>query len=102
MSSGTIAAFLPWKPCIFPGDENGTISEKIAYVISNELQTKADFYLDIHGGDVHEELLPHIYYPGLAEENVVKSSIEMAKCFNVPYIVHIHHVLLISLELIFL
>ena len=72
---------------VFPGDENGTISEKIAYVISNELQTKADFYLDIHGGDVHEELLPHIYYPGLAEENVVKSSIEMAKCFNVPYYV---------------
>lgn len=72
---------------VFPGDKNGTISEKIAYVISNELQAKADFYLDIHGGDVHEDLLPHIYYPGAAEENVVEASIEMAKCFNVPYYV---------------
>ena len=72
---------------VFPGDKNGTISEKIAYVISNELQAKADFYLDIHGGDVHEDLLPHIYYPGAAEENVVEASIEMARCFNVPYYV---------------
>ena len=72
---------------VFPGDKNGTISEKIAYVISNELQAKADFYLDIHGGDVHEDLLPHIYYPGAAKENVVEASIEMAKCFNVPYYV---------------
>ena len=72
---------------VFPGDKNGTISEKIAYVISNELQAKADFYLDIHGGDVHEDLLPHIYYPGAADEKIVQASIEMARCFNVPYYV---------------
>lgn len=72
---------------LFPGDKNGTISEKIAYVISNELQSKSDFYLDIHGGDIHEDLLPHIYYPGSAEKSVVEASIEMAKCFNVPYYV---------------
>ena len=28
---------------MFPGNKEGTISEKIAYVISNELQDKADF-----------------------------------------------------------
>lgn len=72
---------------MFPGNKEGTISEKIAYVISNELQDKADFYLDIHGGDVQEDLLPHIYYPGAAKQSVVEASIEMAKCFNVPYYV---------------
>ena len=72
---------------VFPGDKNGTISEKIAYVISNELQAKADFYLDIHGGDIHEDLLPHIYYPGAADEKIVEASIKIAKCFNVPYYV---------------
>lgn len=72
---------------VFPGDKNGTISEKIAYVITNELQDNSDFYLDIHGGDLHEDLLPHIYYPGAAKENVVEASIEIAKCFNVPYYV---------------
>lgn len=72
---------------MFPGDKNGTISEKIAYVISTELQEKADFYLDIHGGDVQEDLLPHIYYPGAAKQSVVEASIEMAKAFNVHYYV---------------
>lgn len=72
---------------VFPGNKNGTISEKIAYVISNEFQAKADLYFDIHGGDVHEDLLPHIYYPGAAEEKVVEESIKLAKIFNVPYYV---------------
>ncbi|MGG7057846.1 M14 family metallopeptidase [Clostridium nigeriense] len=72
---------------VFPGDKNGTISEKIAYVISNDLQEKADFYLDIHGGDIHEDLLPHIYYPGLADKSIIEASINMAKSFNVPYYV---------------
>lgn len=72
---------------VFPGDKDGTVSEKIAYVISNELQEKADFYLDIHGGDIHEDLLPHIYYPGLAEKEVLEDSIEMAKYFDLPYYV---------------
>lgn len=72
---------------VFPGDKNGTIAEKIAYVITNELQEISDYYLDIHGGDIHENLLPHIYYPGKAEESVVEKSINMAKCFNVNYYV---------------
>lgn len=88
---GRVAAIVPEDNKnilrMFPGNKNGTISEKIAYVISNELQELSDFYLDIHGGDLHEDLLPHIYYPGAAEKNIIEASIEMAKSFNVPYYV---------------
>ena len=55
---------------VFPGDENGTISDKIAHVITNELISKVDYYFDIHGGDLHEELIPHLYYPAKADEQV--------------------------------
>ena len=72
---------------VFPGNKNGTISEKIAYVITHELQDKADFYFDLHGGDLHEDLLPHIYYPGVGDSKVTEASIEIAKCFNVPYFI---------------
>ena len=70
---------------VFPGDENGTISDKIAHVITNELISKVDYYFDIHGGDLHEELIPHLYYPAKADEQVVNKCIEIAKHFNVSY-----------------
>lgn len=72
---------------LFPGNAKGTISEKIAYTITNELQELADYYLDIHGGDIHEDLLPHIYYPAKAEDKVVEESVNMAKCCSVNYFV---------------
>lgn len=72
---------------VFPGDANGSISEKIAYVITHEFQDKADFYFDMHGGDLHEELYPYIYYPGACEESVSDKSKEIAEIFNVGYMV---------------
>ena len=56
---------------IFPGKKDGTISEKIAYIIVNEMQSKADFHLDIHGGDLNEALTPHLYYAGKAELKII-------------------------------
>lgn len=72
---------------VFPGNQEGTISEKIAYFMTQEMISLADFYFDIHGGDLHEDLIPHLYYPGAANKEVVQASIEVAKLFNVPYYV---------------
>lgn len=72
---------------VFPGDKNGTISEKIAYVLTNEFQKIADFYFDIHGGDIHEDLHPYVYYPGIGDEEVIRKSREIAECINVSYMV---------------
>lgn len=70
---------------VFPGDKDGTLSEKIAYFITHELQDQSDIYLDLHGGDLNEDLLPHIYYPGVGEEWVVKESKRIAEFFDMPY-----------------
>lgn len=72
---------------VFPGNKDGTISEKIAYFITNEFQNIADFYFDMHGGDLHEDLHPYVYYPGVGDEEVIKKSREIAKTFNVDYMV---------------
>jgi predicted deacylase len=69
----------------FPGDNNGTISEKIAYILTNEFQSKVDFYIDLHGGDLHELVFPYVYYPGIGSEDVIKASCEAAKKLNVKY-----------------
>lgn len=35
---------------VFPGDVNGTITQRIAYWITEKLLTHADFYIDLHSG----------------------------------------------------
>lgn len=52
---------------MFPGRADGSISEQIAYVLTNEYQKRADYYFDLHGGDIHEDLPFQVYYPGKPE-----------------------------------
>lgn len=71
----------------FPGKKDGTISEQIAYMITNEFQAKSDFYLDLHGGDIHESLTPFVFYPGVAQQEVINMSYNVASILDVKYMV---------------
>ncbi|NKI30348.1 succinylglutamate desuccinylase [Muricauda sp. DJ-13] len=46
----------------FPGIQNGTITQKTAYFITENIIPVTDIFLDIHGGDAPEDLLPFICY----------------------------------------
>lgn len=46
----------------FPGDPKGTITEKIADYISSNIITRCDYFLDMHGGDAPEDLMPYVGY----------------------------------------
>ncbi|MCF2625974.1 succinylglutamate desuccinylase/aspartoacylase family protein [Fusobacterium perfoetens] len=71
---------------LFPGNPEGTLGDKIAYVLTTEYQDKADFYLDIHGGDIHEYLPPYVYYPGIGENKDALAYAELATNFlNAKY-----------------
>lgn len=53
----------------FPGDENGTSTQKTAFNIEKYLYPIADFIVDLHGGDMNEMLIPLIFFPyGSGEE----------------------------------
>lgn len=52
---------------LFPGNPEGTLGDKIAYVLTEEFQKKADFHLDTHGGDIPETQPSYVYYPGVSE-----------------------------------
>lgn len=69
----------------FPGDNNGTISDKIAYHFSNFLYPQLDFFIDLHGGDLYERVSDFVYSPGIGEEEVIKKSHEVATYLTVPY-----------------
>ena len=70
----------------FPGDPEGRASFKLAWWLTG-LSDKADFYLDLHSGDLYEELTPYVYYPGNAEEKVVETSRAAAMVLDMPYMV---------------
>lgn len=72
---------------IFPGNAKGTLAYKTAAFIMNEYIKKADLYIDLHSGDIHEELHPYVYYPGKAKQDIIERSKEIAKILNVEYMV---------------
>ena len=51
------------------------------------MQSKADFHLDIHGGDLNEALTPHLYYAGKAELKIINKIKEVAAVLDVKYMV---------------
>lgn len=53
---------------LFPPVKEGTLGDKIAWVLTEEFIKRADFYLDMHGGDIPEEQTSYVYYPGIGEE----------------------------------
>lgn len=70
----------------YPGLATGTVTQRIAYTISSLLFTQADFYMDLHGGDIHESLTPFVIYSKLGSEEQTALAIEGAKALGVKYV----------------
>lgn len=70
----------------YPGLATGTVTQRIAYTISSLLFTQADFYMDLHGGDIHESLTPFVIYSKVGDEAQTRLSIEAAKALGVKYV----------------
>jgi predicted deacylase len=73
---------------VFPGDPNGTYSEQMTYALINEFVVHADAYVDLHGGDIPEALVPFVICRGGNDDVSVKSK-KMAMAFGLPYVLTI-------------
>lgn len=71
----------------YPGLATGTVTQRIAYTISSQLFSQADFYMDLHGGDIHESLTPFVIYSKLGDEAQTALSLEASKALGVKYVV---------------
>lgn len=72
---------------VFPGNANGTASEQIADWVFRNVISQADFYVDLHGGDLVEALVPFTIFHRSGNERVDGKSLEMAKIFGIRYLV---------------
>ena len=70
---------------VFPGAPSGSYSEQMTHALINEFVVHADAYLDLHGGDIPESLVPFSICRGGTEAVDVKSR-ELAMVFGLPYV----------------
>ena len=77
---------------VFPGDPSGSYSEQMTHALMNEFVIHADAYIDLHGGDIPEALVPFVICrsdAALPESNardVAARSKEIAMAFGLPYV----------------
>src|SRR6516162_5149419 len=77
---------------VFPGDPSGSYSEQMTHALINEFVVHADAYIDLHGGDIPEALVPFVICrsdAGLADSkarDVAARSKEIAMAFGLPYV----------------
>ena len=73
---------------VYPGKPDGTVSERIAYAITNQIIERADYLVDLHAGDGNESLRPYSYWSPLGLNTRADSiAREMALAFGSDHIV---------------
>lgn len=72
----------------FPGLENGSPNDQIAHLITKEIIPNSTIFLDIHGGDANEDLLPFVCYYNRKDtpENTNKAH-ELSSRSGIEYVV---------------
>lgn len=71
----------------FPGKLDGSFSEVMAYHFWTDFISKADYYVELHGGDIPESLVQFVYAPITGNEAVDAKIMEMANVYNIAIIV---------------
>jgi len=71
---------------LFPGDPNGTASHRIAFTLFNELAVKANYILDLHSGDLPEDLSSYSIFSRTGNKEVDSKSEELAHYYGAPII----------------
>jgi predicted deacylase len=78
-----------WKNLnrVFPGDINGTLAQRIARVITDQVVKKCDALIDLHCGDGNEALIPYCYWMLSDDASLNKMTKEMVLAFGIKHII---------------
>lgn len=78
-----------WKNLnrVFPGTPEGTLSQRTAYVLTEEVVKKCDFLVDLHCGDGNEALIPYCYWMMSGDEKTNAVSKKMVLAFGIKHII---------------
>ena len=73
---------------VYPGKKDGTLSDRVAYAITNEIIAKSDYYLDLHGGEFTEQIVDYVYFwPDCPDKELSEKSRMLAHATGNHYII---------------
>jgi uncharacterized protein len=71
----------------YPGNPNGTQTERASWVMTKEVVEKCDYLIDLHGGDLDESLRPYAYWSKTGDERLDAASRGMVLAFGLDHII---------------
>ncbi len=71
----------------YPGKMDGTQTERASFLITKQVIEPADHVIDLHGGDIDEDLRPYSYWTKTGNEKQDAISREMVLAFGLDHIV---------------
>lgn len=71
---------------VFPGDPDGTVTEVIADAIYRAAFVGADALIDLHGGDMIEDLIPFTISFRSGNDAVDRTTLGMGHAFGLPWL----------------
>lgn len=74
---------------VFPGIVDGTITERIAFQITDQVLKQCDCHLDLHCGDGNEDLMTYLYYTETGNPELDKKTMALAINFGFKTIIHV-------------
>jgi hypothetical protein len=72
---------------VYPGAADGTISQRIAHAITNEVIARATHVVDMHCGDGNESLRPYSYWQVTGDAALDEAGKRLALAFGLDHIV---------------
>jgi uncharacterized protein len=72
---------------VFPGNSRGTATEQIAAWVFEHVIAGADYYIDLHGGDLIEALVPFTIFAATGNDTVDRAAFDLARTFGIHYLV---------------
>jgi predicted deacylase len=71
----------------FPGRVDGSFGEVMAYHFERHILSKADYFVELHGGDIPEALAAFVVSLKTGNAEVDSTMEKMAKAYNVPLVI---------------
>jgi predicted deacylase len=71
----------------YPGDPNGTQTQRALALIANEVVTPADVVVDLHGGDLDENLRPYSYWFRSGRAAQDSAALKLIMAFGLDHVI---------------
>lgn len=76
---------------LFPGSKDGSYSDVLVYHLVEDFVKGSDYYIDLHGGDLIEDLLPLCLVHLSGKQEIDSKSLRLAQYFGLPIVVTTKH-----------